>query len=134
MRNGEGGTKRKVAINKEIGADELSNDEEEGVGDAESCQILSEAEAFWKEQFSKVRVELIKLTRYMMLTIITQPVNQFKSAPPLKSKGTYTSHVNIYKKQANLCKAAAGSVKISGFFMPVSKPTQKLIEVLKIES
>ena len=54
VRNGPNGTKRKVAINKEIGADELSADEEEGVEDAEAYQILSEAEAFWKELFSKV--------------------------------------------------------------------------------
>ena len=55
VRNATGGTKRKVAIDKELSAGDLSDDEnEEGVEDAEACHILSQAEVFWKEQFSKV--------------------------------------------------------------------------------
>ena len=46
VRNATGGTKRKVAIDKELSAGDLS--------DAEACHILSQAEVFWKEQFSKV--------------------------------------------------------------------------------
>lgn len=65
-----------------------------------------------------------------------QPVDTFKAPPPLKSKGTYsgTSRANVYKKQAKLQKAAAGSAKISGFFMPLSKPTKEPVEVVEIGS
>ena len=50
-RNGEGGIKRKVAIDKEE-SDE--DEDEQGTKEAEAHQILSGAEAFWKEKFSKV--------------------------------------------------------------------------------
>ena len=70
-----------------------------------------------------------------MLNII-QPVDPFKAPPPLSSKGNYngTSRANIYKKQATLRKAAAGSAKISGFFTSIPKPTRQPMEVLEIES
>ena len=48
-RNREGGIKRKVAIDKEE-----SESDEQGTKEAEAHQILSGAEAFWKEKFSKV--------------------------------------------------------------------------------
>ena len=48
-RNGEGGIKRKVAIDKDE-----SDEDEQGTEEAEAHQILSGAEAFWKEKFSKV--------------------------------------------------------------------------------
>ncbi|KAF8494678.1 hypothetical protein F5888DRAFT_1846203 [Russula emetica] len=114
-RNGKGGIKRKAAINKGKGSDE----NEKGAEEFEAHRILSGAEAFWKENFSK-------------------PVDLFKAPPPLTSKGSYggTSHANTFKKQATLRKAAAGSAKISGFFTSVLKPTglEHPIEVLKIES
>ena len=50
-RNGEGGIKRKVAIDKDE-----SDEDEQGTEEAEAHQILSGAEAFWKEKFSKVRL------------------------------------------------------------------------------
>ena len=49
-RNGEGGTKRKAAINKGKESDE----DEKGAEESEAHQILSGAEAFWKKKFSKV--------------------------------------------------------------------------------
>ena len=71
-----------------------------------------------------------------MMLIIIQPVDPFKAPPPLTSKGSYhgTSRANIFKKQATLRKAAAGSAKISGFFASVPKLTRQPIEVLEIES
>ena len=48
-RNGEGGIKRKVAIDKDE-----SDEDEQGTEEAEAHQILSGAEAFQKEKFSKV--------------------------------------------------------------------------------
>ena len=48
-RNGEGGIKRKDAIDKDE-----SDEDEQGTEEAEAHQILSGAEAFWKEKFSKV--------------------------------------------------------------------------------
>ena len=48
-RNGEGVIKRKVAIDKDE-----SDEDEQGTEEAEAHQILSGAEAFWKEKFSKV--------------------------------------------------------------------------------
>jgi hypothetical protein len=70
------------------------------------------------------------------MLIIIQPVDPFKAPPPLTSKGSYhgTSRANIFKKQATLRKAAAGSAKISGFFASVPKLTRQPIEVLEIES
>ncbi|KAI0246235.1 hypothetical protein BJV78DRAFT_1286618 [Lactifluus subvellereus] len=107
QRNGEGGTKRKAAVNQ----GEESDEGEEGAEESEAHQILSGAEAFWKGKFSK-------------------------APPPLTHKGSYTgtSHANIFKKQATLCRAAAGSAKIDGFFALVLKPTRQPIEVLIIES
>ena len=61
VRNVTGSTKRKVAIDKELSAGDSSDDEnEEGVEDAEACQILNQAEVFWKEQFSKVGQKRLK--------------------------------------------------------------------------
>ena len=70
------------------------------------------------------------------MLLIILPVDPFKAPPPLSSKGNYngTSCANIYKKQATLCKAVAGSAKISGFFTSILKPTRQPIEVLEIES
>src|SRR5258705_4924783 len=70
-----------------------------------------------------------------MMLIVIQPVDPFKAPPPLTSKGSYngTSRANIFKKQAILRKAAAGSAKISEFFASVPKPTRQPIEVLEIE-
>ena len=70
------------------------------------------------------------------MLIIIQPVDPFKAPPPLSNKGNYngTSRANIYKKQATLCKAAAGLAKISRFFISIPKPSKQPIEVLKIES
>jgi hypothetical protein len=70
------------------------------------------------------------------MLIIIQPVDHFKAPPLLSSKGNYngTSHANIYKKQATLRKAAAGSAKISGFFISILKPGRQPIEVLKIKA
>ena len=47
-RNGEGGIKRKIAIDKDE-----SDEDEQGTKKAEAHQILSGAEAFWKELKSK---------------------------------------------------------------------------------
>jgi hypothetical protein len=51
-KNGEGGMKRKAAIDDKVCAG--SDDGEEGAEESEAHQILSEAEEFWKKQFSKV--------------------------------------------------------------------------------
>ena len=141
VRNATGGTKRKVAIDKKFSAGDSSDDEnEEGVEDAEARHILSQAEVFWKEQFSKVSQKRLKRIHYSsletMLIIFIQPIGAFKPPPPLKSKGTYsgTSRANIYKTQAKLRKAAVGSAQISGFFMRVPKPTREPVEVLEIGS
>jgi hypothetical protein len=131
-RNGEGGTKRKATIDN----GEESDEDEKGAEEAEAHQILSGAEVFWKEKFSKVSPSRILINYFEMMLIVIQPVDPFKAPPPLTSKGSYngTSRANIFKKQATLRKAAAGSAKISGFFAPVPKPTRQPIEVLEIES
>ena len=131
-RNGAGGTKRKAAISK----GEESDEDEKGTEESEAHQILSAAEAFWKEKFSKVSPSRILISYFKMVLIIIQPVDPFKAPPPLTSKGSYngTSCANIFKKQATLCKAPAGSAKISGFFASVSKPTKQPTEVLEIKS
>ena len=60
-RNGEGGIKRKVAIDKEE-----SDKDEQGTKEAEAHQILSGVEAFWKEKFSKVSLRGI-LNNYLRI-------------------------------------------------------------------
>jgi hypothetical protein len=60
-RNGEGGIKRKVAIDKDE-----SDKDEQGTKEAEAHQILSGVEAFWKEKFSKVSLRGI-LNNYLRI-------------------------------------------------------------------
>ena len=65
-------------------------------------------------------------------------MDSFKPPPPLASKGSYTStsRATLYRKEATLCKAAAGSAKISNFFTHAPKDrnlTAKPTKVLKIE-
>jgi len=62
-RNGEGGTKRKAAINK----GEESDEDEKG---AEVHQILNGAEVFWQENFSKVSPSRILISYFEMMLII----------------------------------------------------------------
>ena len=67
-----------------------------------------------------------------------QPVDSFKPPPPLMSKGSYTSTscTTLYRKEATLHKAAAGSAKISNFFTHAPKDqnlTAKPTKVPKIE-
>ena len=68
-----------------------------------------------------------------------QPIDGSKPPPPLTSKGSYTStsRATLYRKEAALRKAAAGSAKISDFFMHTPKdrnPTAKPAEVLEVSS
>jgi len=93
----------------------------------QALKILSEAEGFWKEKFSRESPSSLFLFSYFeMILIVIQPVDPFKAPPPLTIKGHYnsTSHASLSNQQANLCKGAAGSAKISVFFCISSETHQ----------
>ena len=69
-RNGEGGTKRKAAINKGKESDE----DEKGAEESKAHQVLSGVEAFWKKKFSKVSPSGILISYFEMMLIKIQPV------------------------------------------------------------